>query len=203
MRAVTVARQGNKSSREETDKNEIVNQTLERVRLKLIDLSRRNNLINFRETRRTIKIIDEQTDKIFRLLISNNGPLEFLPFEPEEDEEKEKETTYQSKLPFIESDKSSPDKPKKVKKHKDNAIQTTLLAQPLERRAKNLLRHWRTGIEEAGINYLYLAIGFLEWCEHDNSEIKSSAPLILIPLIIERARLNKPVSYTHLTLPTN
>jgi len=175
----------------ETDKNEIVNQTLERVRLKLIDLSRRNNLINFRETRRTIKIIDEQTDKIFRLLISNNGPLELLPFEPEEDEEKEKETTYQSNLPFIESDKSSPDKPKKVKKHKDNTIQTTLLAQPLERRAKILLRHWRTGIEEAGINYLYLAIGFLEWCEHDNSEIKSSAPLILIPLIIERARLNK------------
>ena len=199
-----MARQGHKSSGEETDKDKIVNQTLERVRLKLIDLSRRNNLINFRETRRTIKIIDEQPDEIYRLLISNNVPLEFLPFEPEEDEE-ENETTYQSSLPFVEGDKQqyisidktkeskkkSPDKPNKVKKHKDNALQTTLLAQPLERRSKNLLRYWRTGIEEAGINYLYLAIGFLEWCEHDNSEIKSSAPLILIPLIIERARLNK------------
>jgi len=29
-------------------------------------------------------------------------------------------------------------------------------------RCKNLLRHWRIGIEEAGIKYLYLAIGFLE-----------------------------------------
>ena len=64
------------------DLDNIVNQTLERVRKKLLDLSRRNNLINFRETRRTIRIIDELPDETFRLLVADGKSLELLSFDP-------------------------------------------------------------------------------------------------------------------------
>ncbi len=60
----------------------IVNQTLERVRRKLLDLSRRNTLLNFRETRRTIRIIDELPDETFRILVREGKSMEFLPFVP-------------------------------------------------------------------------------------------------------------------------
>ena len=205
-------------------KARIVHQTLERVRLKLLDLSRRNNLLNFRETRRTIRIIDELLDQTFRMLVSDGKLLEFLPLDPRQIEasarDTEKENPAQYSLPVgpppnYTTGGTSPSKDVKGKKsqsqseeninedhelpyqssdplpkHTDTRLQTPLLPTPLEQRCKNLTRYWRTGIEEAGINYLYLALGFLEWYESDNSDVMSRAPLILVPLRIERTRLN-------------
>ena len=70
-------------------------------------------------------------------------------------------------------------------------MQTPFPPKELERRCKNILRNWKTGIDEAGINYLFLAMGFLEWHESESSDIKNRAPLILVPIGIERSRLNK------------
>lgn len=227
-----MASHSSKGKRKKDDKVHIVKQTLERVRRKLVDISRRNNLINFRETRRTIRIIHELPNETFRLLVSEGKPMEFLPFEPpEEEESKEKgqDDVAQEQLPFnqhrkigykaqangnnsksykIGTQRSMPviDKsyelPESTKepepKHIDKRLQTPLLDQPLERRCKKFMRHWRTGIEDAGINYLYLAIGFLEWRESDDSDQVNKAPLILVPLRIERTRLNtKTNCYTY------
>ena len=41
------------------DTEKLIKKTLENVRLKLLDLSRKNTLLNFRETKRSIRIIDE------------------------------------------------------------------------------------------------------------------------------------------------
>lgn len=206
------------------EKGQIVTATLERVRRKLIDVSRRNNLINFRETRRTIRMIDELPDETFRLLVSEGKLLEFLPLEPRQQElfgKDKEENLRQVVLPMATDSKSGSsvrisrtqevtekaDKQQEKKaidenyelpfpssnslpKHIDLRLQTLLSPKPLEQRCKNLIRHWRTGIDEAGINYLYLAIGFLEWYESDDSDVMSRAPLILVPLRIERTRLN-------------
>ena len=213
-------------------RQKMVAETLHRVRKKLIDLSRRNPLLNFRENRRSIPIVDELPNEVFRLLISKGRQMEFLPFEPPEENEEKKSSfeNGQELIPFkneVEKTQleASPDQkdrgiktngrpvgspninktyelphPTKIleTKHIDNCLQTPLLAKPLERRCKNILRHWRTGIEEAGINYLYLAIGFLEWQESDSSDIINKAPLILVPLHIERTRLNSKTNcYTY------
>ena len=192
-------------------KTKIVNETLERVRRRLLDLTRRNVLLNFRQTRRTIRVVDESPEKVFNRLVIDGKSMELLPL-PEPDvnnDEVEINTdgrhTSQPELWGISGKEKAPIRknaePTKVndganqsreqhRRRSDNCLQTELVDQPLERRCKNAIRYWRTGIEEAGINFLFLAIGFLEWYEHDHSDISNRAPLVLVPLNIERTRLN-------------
>ena len=44
----------------------------------------------------------------------------------------------------------------------------------------------KTAIEESGISILYLIFGFLQWKESDNSDQVRKAPLILMPVKLER-----------------
>ena len=44
----------------------------------------------------------------------------------------------------------------------------------------------RTGLEEGGANTLYLALGLLRWTEADNSDAVHLAPLLLIPVTLQR-----------------
>jgi Rad3-related DNA helicase len=206
----------------------IVNQTLERVRKKLLDLSRRNNLINFKETRRTIRIIDELPNETFRLLVTEGKSMELQPFAPPDETEcqaQDDETLTKEMLPLEREQKADPMGQSKDAadsdeenqtvteadnfglpeptadpdtRHTDLCLQTPLLDKPLERRCKNILRSWRTGIDETGMNFLYLAMGFLDWYEDDNSDVLNRAPLILVPVRIERTRLNRKTDcYTY------
>jgi len=45
----------------------------------------------------------------------------------------------------------------------------------------------KTAIEESGTNMLYLIFGFLEWHEADESEQPHLAPLVVVPVTIERS----------------
>ena len=96
------------------------------------------------------------------------------------------------------------------KKHTDNKLQTDLVSQMLERRCKKLSADCRRSIEESGINIFFLAIGFLEWYEDDNSDVKNKAPLILVPISIEKTVLDKEsncykyvISYNEEDIETN
>lgn len=44
----------------------------------------------------------------------------------------------------------------------------------------------KTAIEESGMNMLYLVFGFLEWYESDDSTQPHLAPLVIVPVAIER-----------------
>jgi very-short-patch-repair endonuclease len=56
----------------------------------------------------------------------------------------------------------------------------------LDTRLVEIFRHARTSLEESGANTLYLALGFLQWFESPQSEKARRAPLLLVPLTIER-----------------
>ncbi len=47
--------------------------------------------------------------------------------------------------------------------------------------------------QEQGYNILYLALGFLEWKDPYEPDIRK-APLILIPVILERRKVGKSFS---------
>ncbi len=63
----------------------------------------------------------------------------------------------------------------------------------------------RTSIEEQGVNTLYLALGMLSWYEDDQSDKIHRAPLILIPVELERsdARDRFHLSYSGEELVSN
>ena len=76
-------------------------------------------------------------------------------------------------------------------KHKDKFIQTILKPKDLERKVHSIKRLSRTASTEKGINTLYLAMGFLEWVESENSDDKILSPLLLLPVELEEKRTKK------------
>ncbi|MBL4847537.1 MAG: DUF4011 domain-containing protein, partial [Planctomycetes bacterium] len=59
---------------------------LEHQRQKLLDLTRRNRLLNFRPTRRTtVRIVDEVPSELFRLVVTSGRTMGFLPKEEAEE----------------------------------------------------------------------------------------------------------------------
>lgn len=80
-------------------------------------------------------------------------------------------------------------------RHTDDAIQTLLLPDDLERKLNAIITKSRTWIQETGINVLHLAFGFLEWSENDQDE-SSFAPLVLLPIELSRIRTPQGPKYS-------
>src|SRR5208283_2504406 len=67
-------------------------------------------------------------------------------------------------------------------------FQTKLGPEQLERKLLKLFREARTYEEEQGVNILFAAIGFLHWFEDSRSEERCCAPLLLVPVSLERQK---------------
>lgn len=65
-------------------------------------------------------------------------------------------------------------------------IQTLFLPQRMEAKLGKIRDSAQRSIEESGVNRLYLAVGFLEWHEAEQSDRSCYAPLLVIPVTIER-----------------
>ena len=165
-----------------------VAQKLEESRRDVLDLTLRNSLLNFRPSRRLgLPVVDELSREVFRILVRSGRVMYFLPA-PEQtgqsnrgDEDNEIPTELLSLLaqPEVESQEPAP-------RHVDNKLQTLLDKAALNRRLLGTFRHARSSIEEQGVNTLYLALGMLRWYESEDSELERSAPLILVPVRLDR-----------------
>jgi very-short-patch-repair endonuclease len=69
----------------------------------------------------------------------------------------------------------------------DSTIQTLFYREVMESKLAALREGDKTLLEDAGINALYAAFGFVEWYESSDSEIPVFAPLVFYPVEIERA----------------
>jgi hypothetical protein len=173
-----------------SDATTTILQSLENIRQRLLDLSKRNQLLSYKEKVRTIHIVDTPLDKVFNQLVRAGKSMTFAPL-PICDMSRELTMTHVS--PEI---LSPPDSiPSKSKKAQENLLPTAHQEEVLERRCKKLAREARTAIEETGSNLLYLAVGFLEWYEDKQATEPIKAPLILIPVKLERVRFSTVYQY--------
>lgn len=141
---------------------------------KLLDLSRRNPLIHFKNPRRSsLKIIAPDGDSIFTSLVQKNHVLEFAYREPES-------TRWTKTMPSAPIE-TLPDVPLKARQMLSNQddYQLFLSLNHLKKRA-------RLSLEEQGINILFLAFGFLQWKENLHSEIINLSPLLMVPVSLEQ-----------------
>lgn len=179
--------------------------TLREIRQRLLDLSRRNTLLNYKHPPgKSLRVVDEVPGHLAaRLLNGDSFVFEPLPRVPLEHEGMPKHVRE-----FLESQKSwrRPSRSEWAKmhdiepnydlpmhapsdaKHTDLVIQTLLFPDELETRLRTMAAHARTAIEESGANILNLAVGFLEWREAEHSDASSLAPLILIPVTLQKAK---------------
>ena len=73
-------------------------------------------------------------------------------------------------------------------RHFDKLIQTLLFPREMDRKLSGIRDQARTMHQEAGVNTLYAAFGFLEWREAKQSDKRHFAPLLLLPVSLEHKR---------------
>jgi hypothetical protein len=72
-------------------------------------------------------------------------------------------------------------------RHRDTNLQTDLSGGDLDANLLAISRRAHTTLEEQGFNALYLALGFLEWSERN--ETTRRAPILLVPVELKRRSL--------------
>ncbi|MDO5821225.1 MAG: DUF4011 domain-containing protein, partial [Methanobrevibacter sp.] len=73
-------------------------------------------------------------------------------------------------------------------------LKTDLSKPELEKRLRYIDQQAKTMVQEQGYNILYIAAGFIEWIDRKKPRQKNLAPLILIPVEIERKSVGKNFS---------
>ena len=185
-------------------------ETLGNLRTRLLDLTARNRLINYRYTKNgSLRIIDELPDQLAETLLADKEMrFEAIP-EPTQDEltdagylkydeEKDEILTLKNTpsaeewakyLGFATSYEVPEPSEECEEKHSDLSIQTLLHPYEMESKLKSIYYASESAIQEMGANILYFAFGFLERYDsgHENERI---APLFLIPVKISKGSLN-------------
>jgi len=161
----------------------VVAQKLNVARKELLDLGLRNKLINHRTLRRSgLDIVDEKPSEVFRILVSDAAKMTFLHNPSATDAE-----LGDDEISFEQPDFDDIDESGRAARHIDTKLQTAYSPSLLQRRLLNTYYAARTAIEEQGVNTLFLAIGMLKWYEADSSDLTRYAPLILVPISLNRA----------------
>ncbi|MGI8782105.1 MAG: DUF3320 domain-containing protein [Acidobacteriota bacterium] len=174
-----------------------VRELLDRSRRELLDLSARNRLLSIpvnSKSARIVQVHDELSEQLFRLLVVEKKTLSFLPGQQARgvqlfDTDGSPETGTDLKDEEIGLPQPENDEEPTIglaRRHVDTRLQTTLSPEGLQRRLLGLYGDARTIIEEQGVNILYLALGHLKWLEAEQSDTPRYAPLILVPVELQR-----------------
>lgn len=153
---------------------------LSRWQRKLLDLSLRNNLLNFRPSKKSLKL-DTPNPGALEDVLADGQFIKLLPRPSllEGDDARDK-TIFEAR-----------ERIELLKEHALNALARNEIfidvgKEELESRLLELYRNARTNLQEGGANTLYLALGFLVWTKSGSDTVKHRAPLILIPVTLER-----------------
>ena len=153
---------------------------LEHWRRKLLDLSLRNKLLNFRETKKNIPILCPNLPALEDALAGGaifglrSNPVDYAEGDPRDVEIHRQRTGKPAIDDLLREEMAR------------NRLCSELKAEELERRLVEIYRAARLGLEEGGASGLYLALGFLAWYETPSSEERRIAPILLLPLELHR-----------------
>lgn len=155
-------------------------QRLDRWKRKLLDLSLRNPLLNFRlEGKRAIGLLVTDVATLEDRLYQGQV-FQLMPRSGAINDDGMRDLT-------LETQRSGRDVPHEIlQKEFDRNLIRIDVATGFDARMVELFRDARTAIEETGSNTLYLTLGMLKWYETEKSEQARYAPLILMPVRIER-----------------
>jgi hypothetical protein len=169
-----------------------IKELLDRSRKELLDLSTRNRLLSIplnSKSARIVEVHDELSEQIFRLLVTEKRTFSFSPGLPSKKEKLDSDsngTDDSEELGLPQPEDDIDPTSGLPKRHTDSRLQTALTPEGLQRRLLNLFYDAQTMIEEQGVNILYLVLGQLKWFEVEHSDTPYYAPLILVPVGLER-----------------
>lgn len=162
---------------------------LDKARLRLLDLSARNRLLNIPRSKSRsgslIEIVDERANEVFRLLVKESRALTFMPGRLAGDGAEANDADEIADL--AQPEDVGVDTRGVANRHADTRLQTRLTSKGLQKRLLTLYFDARTLEEEQGVNVLYLALGSLKWVDPNSAANVRYAPLILVPVSLDRA----------------
>jgi len=168
-----------------------VNEAIERLRKRLLDLSSRNRLLNYRHPKgRSVQIVDEPNINLVFARLYDDGkavPFKYVPEpDPKSYEGKRPEARLHAGRVGISTSVEFSSNQIEAQGRRLHGIQTLLYPADLERQLRKIAGEAKTAIEETGSNMLYLVFGFLEFYDSEDSARPLLAPLISLPVTLVR-----------------
>lgn len=177
-----------------------IGEALSQLRLRLLDLTARNRLLNFKPSAtKSLQVVDVTPNAVYDRLL-NGKTSTFWPIpDPPSDEYVVRENRrvkpdvrdYARKV-GVSTTYELPIRPQNAVASGSEGGRLRALYYPeeLERQCRRIAREAQSAIEETGTNMLYLVIGFLEFYESDDSERTFNAPLVAIPVSLKRGTVD-------------
>ena len=163
---------------------------LDRWQRKLLDLTLRNRLLNFRDSKRTIPLTcpdlpaleDALADGAKFKVLSRMEDLGST--DPRDEYAYERRTGKEGSEEILRAE------------IKARRLRTDLSEADLDRQLLGLYRAARIAMEEGGVSSLYLAVGFLKWFETEASTKARLAPILLLPVELHRKSVQEGFTLT-------
>lgn len=172
---------------------------LNELRLRLLDMTGRNRLVNFKHSPgKSLQFVHSTIDGAFKRLAEQNNRVAITPLpEPDRAElvpkngrlTKPEPKEWASRLGIstghtLTSARPGPQTGAYAVNGSD--LRTLYYAEDLGKHCRKLEREAKLAIEETGANMLYLVAGFLEFPEAPGSEKLFQAPLLCIPVLLSK-----------------
>lgn len=153
---------------------------LSRWQRKLLDLSLRNNLLSFKGGKKSLKLDAPDPGQLEDILAEGHALKLLTRPELMDGNDPRNQAIHESR------DRENIRRAHALDALKRKEVFIGLSDEEMDTRLVELYRSSRTSLQEGGSNTLYLALGFLSWTREAKEDKKYRAPLILIPVSLER-----------------
>jgi very-short-patch-repair endonuclease len=163
---------------------------LARWQRKLLDLSLRNNLLNFRGGKKSIRLEAPDAGALEDVL-SEGRPLKLLA-RPDlmDGSDPRDQAIYEAR------EREDVRLAHALDALKRREVFVGLSQEDLDARLVELYRSARAALQEGGANTLFLALGFLAWTREDKGDQRCKAPLVLVPVSLDRKSVRSGFTLT-------
>ncbi|MGV3618013.1 MAG: DUF3320 domain-containing protein [Fimbriimonas sp.] len=180
--------------------SQVVARRLEEFRRNLLDPSLRNRQINFRTRtkagkplEKVVEVHGESPTEIYRILAEEGKSMSFVGKPDPRPPKKSSSVPADGEPgpPLAEEEEDLRDEEVDVAgsgevDQTDLKLNTLDTVSALQRKLTKIHREAKEAIEEQGVNFLHLSLGSLQWYESEASEEERRAPLLLLPVSLER-----------------
>lgn len=169
----------------------------------LLDTGKRNNLVSFKDIKMgTVEVVVPDLDTLFSK-VEHATSLEV--YDPQLGDDEESFEDGEVQLDFFDEMQEGVNSQGRKYISKDNYIKAytnklkksnqvlvySAITNPVTA-LKNIAKKAKTALEETGVNIAYMAFGFIEWVENENSQYTMKAPILLVPISIENDSVVDP-----------
>ncbi|MDP1648969.1 MAG: DUF3320 domain-containing protein [Rubrivivax sp.] len=163
---------------------------LARWQRKLLDLSLRNNLLNFKSGKKALKLEAPDAGALEDLLADGQALKLLARPDLMDGADPRNQAIHEGR------EREDLRRAHALDALKRREVFIAVAQDELEPRLVDLYRTARTTLQEGGANTLYVALGFLSWNRDDKPGSKYRAPLILVPVTLHRKSMRSGFTLT-------